>query len=66
MATTCTLASFPQRSTPARRLLSSGPRVLPLTPVTMSWEIKYAMEREKRLIVVKEGTVDEPCDVPPI
>ena len=33
-------------------------------PGTMSWEINYALEHGKRLIVVKEGTVDAPCDVP--
>lgn len=33
-------------------------------PGTMSWEINYAKDQGKRLIVVKEGTVDAPRDVP--
>lgn len=32
-------------------------------PGTMSWEINYAKDQGKRLIVVKEGTVDAPRDV---
>ena len=33
-------------------------------PGTMSWEMDYARERRKRLIVVKEDAVDAPRDVP--
>lgn len=33
-------------------------------PGTMSWEMDHARKRGKRLIVVKEGTVAPPADVP--